>query len=72
MATERIKRQASWTFAVGMRRRTPLGRSASIGAECKDSLSARRTLTGKNVDVAGEAGVGLVGLLQSPSRCLHL
>jgi hypothetical protein len=46
-ARARTRRQANRTFAVGMRRRIPLGRSASIGACWWASRSTRRTVTGR-------------------------
>ena len=57
-ATARTRRQARRAFAVGMRRRIPLGRSASIGSPGSGSedRSRRRTVTGRNGDGAGKAG----------------
>ena len=52
-AIERTSRQAKRMFAIGIRRRIPLGRSASIGAGWSASLSTRRTVTGKKADGAG-------------------
>jgi hypothetical protein len=56
-ATTRTSRQAKRAFEVGMRRQTPLGRSASIGSgSCPGVRSATRTVTGRRAAGAGIAG----------------
>src|SRR5579859_5808214 len=54
-ATARTSRQAKRVLEVGIRRRTPLGRSASIGNGSSRTCSATRTLTGRNVEGLGNA-----------------
>src|SRR5258708_5041843 len=55
-ATARRRRQAKCSFTVGMRRRIPLGSSASMGSGWSAARSRRRTVTGRNVDGVGKAG----------------
>ena len=50
----RTRRQANQTFVVGIRRRIPLGRSASMGTGRSAPISMAPILTGKNVDGVGD------------------
>src|SRR5262245_40598450 len=70
-AIARTRRQAKCGLAMGIRRRTPLGKSASMGspsAPGSGARSRRRTVTGRKAGGAGKAGHGLDGSMSRNRR----
>ena len=55
-ATTRTRRQANRAFAVGIRSRTPFGKSASIVSGSLNTYSGTCTVTGRNAGGAATAG----------------